>query len=330
MEELLKKIIGSLHEKDFSHEKAVLKSLNGKSVSEEISLKNYSTLKKSYEYMNAFFIDGGSASLLSSSSFSLGFFRACIVKSEQDEFSVSFSEELYCAALQENDFFSLSTFPEHPGINKVRVKSKSLDESFSSFDSWKACSAARRLLEISLAIKAASDNKGSLIVLDGSLDGEEYEEMLLETLKRAALKNGNVVIGLSKSNSFSTNMNRPLTYALLSRKKNSWIYKLKVSPSDRFKACYVKFSDGSSYAFRADFFPEQESQAIKALESLAGISNDALFQGYPYGLVEADDFARISLEEKQSIIAGLASLQDWNLLEKAAFDIHELLDSSKF
>lgn len=331
MDSLIRKISRFIRDKDFSGEKAVLKAVSGKSVSEDIRLENYDLLKKNKNHTSAFFVDGGSASLLSSSAFALGMFRACTIKLEENDFSLYFLKDLFCAALPEKKFFVLHTSPSYEFIEGMRVHPKSSDDALDSGVPWKACSAARRLLELSIVFKVVSENKDSLIVLDGSLDGEDHEESLLEAIKSTALKNNNVVLGLSKSNSFSTNMNRPLSYALMEKKSGSWVYKFSESPSRFFSVCYAKLHEQSEFAFRIDFFPEQENAVNGALESLSSTSDDSLFQGYPFGLIEADDFARISLEEKESVLEGLASSnKEWNSVEEAASNAHKILDSAKF
>ncbi len=332
MERLLKKLGGFLKEKDFSSEKAVLKSVSGRAVSEEIRLENYEFISKSNSYQKLFFVDGGSTPLLSSASFALGMFRACIIKSEKSEFSVHCLEDLFCAAIPEKGFFVLSASPNNSFLESIKIKPRNTDDALDPGIPWRACSAARRLLELSSALKAASESKESLIVLDGSLDGEEHEKALLDEIRETALKNNNVVLGLSKSNSFSTDKDRPLSYALLANKKKPWIYKFVLSPSDFFSVCFVKLHEHSDYSFRVDYFPEQIKCLGKAIESLSGISDDSLFYGYPYGLIEADSFARISLQEKELVLASIASEQSdyWSDLEKAAGNPHKILDSAKF
>jgi NurA-like 5'-3' nuclease len=96
----------------------------------------------------------------------------------------------------------------------------------------------------------------------------------------------------------------------------------------KYDILFSKLSKRSNYIFRIDI--NHINKINDVLSLLMKNSNDPIFLGYPYGLVEADKFARVSnkelelLKTKFMIKAG----KDWksinNLLKTK--DSHGILD----
>ena len=60
---------------------------------------------------------------------------------------------------------------------------------------------------------------------------------------------------------------------------------------------FVKLHEKSKHIFRFEIYKEQKFNINRILSLIAENSNDPVFLGYPYGLIEADRFARISNKE---------------------------------
>ena len=127
-----------------------------------------------------------------------------------------------------------------------------------------------------------------------------------------------------------------------------------------FDVCFVKWHQASRHVFRVDLrFPSHNpsntpskgnsgivspdytgyiigytDQVQTALSSLLWNAADPLFPGYPYGLLEADQFARVSHQEQQYYHVILQSLLSKDTptmtMWEAAANAHSILDTSRF
>lgn len=166
---------------------------------------------------------------------------------------------------------------------------------------------ARRFAELAVAAMVAVD----VIVLDGTLEPSfRNEEKYLPKLPVN-------VCALAKSSSlFTASGNSPVV--LLN----------KLSPSGRWsyfveeQSYFVKLHEKARHVFRftgnKDFLPY-----------LVENSTDALFLGYPYGLIAVDRFARVSNEEKRSLKMNLLLKADNKEIAEylSATDAHDILDN---
>ena len=83
---------------------------------------------------------------------------------------------------------------------------------------------------------------------------------------------------------------------------NAWYYNPIVDithPDHRAEMYAVKLHPNSEYVFRLEILKDQakmmdKKKQEKCICSLAECSKDASFPGYPYGLIDADRFARVS------------------------------------
>jgi hypothetical protein len=95
------------------------------------------------------------------------------------------------------------------------------------------------------------------------------------------------------------------------------------------KTFFVKLHASSEYVFRLDTFAHAANVA-KYLSPVVAHSKDPVFVGYPYGLIEADRFARVSNREAESLrmMFRVKAGKDWEMLDSAAksMDAHSVLD----
>jgi hypothetical protein len=110
------------------------------------------------------------------------------------------------------------------------------------------------------------------------------------------------ICALSKTSSLLTKSGHTLT-AYLARKtdKGIWYYFTGKATNQHHTAeiFFVKFHPKSDYVFRFEI--SKTSDINQCFSLLCENSKDPIFLGYPYGLVEADRFARVSFKEAESL-----------------------------
>jgi len=138
---------------------------------------------------------------------------------------------------------------------------------------------ARRFAELALAQKIQAD----FIILDGTLTPTfHHEEKFLRSLP------ANVSAIAKSSQLFTTSGNSPVVLLNQLGPEGCWSYQLNE------KTSFVKLHPQAQHVFRFE-------GDLAVLPHLLLNSQDALFLGYPYGLIFADKFARISNQEKNSL-----------------------------
>ena len=83
---------------------------------------------------------------------------------------------------------------------------------------------------------------------------------------------------------------------------------------------FIKLNKKSRHIFRFEVYKKNKFDVNEIL-TLLKINQDPVFLGYPYGLIEADKFARVTNNEKE-YLKTILSLK--RIEEKEA---HEILDS---
>ncbi len=284
-----------------------------------ISKENFHKIDSSKKSEVAF-IDGGNAEVLGAASFSLQLIRGAVVKYEGREKTGEERESFELLVTLEDGGFEVQTFPEtampklefdndEPGLKtgEERVRAQ------------KIASVCRRLFEL----KLAKDVDADYIVLDGSLYSRvRQEEQLLQVLR----KKDSAVTGLSKTSGLMTERGRVFSAAISSLKNGSWYYK-PVFEGGGVEVLFARLNENSNHVFRIDTFDFEES-LLKVLKSM---SNDPVFPGYPYGLIEADKKARVSNRERDYRFTQLKSEfgGDWERIKPYLHtsDAHEVLDN---
>ena len=180
---------------------------------------------------------------------------------------------------------------------------------------------ARQTREYKLALDLLEDKNIDVIAIDGSVELSQKKPGLLKDLLEKGKEKNIQIIGLSKTNSFSTDTGAPLSYILKDHmREKSYI---NLYSEKNYEISMVKFHKDSPYTLKLD-----SNQPLTNIYSQLSLnSNDALFLGYPYGFVKVDEYARVT---KQEII------QEKNALPKniqkliAHNELHEKLDTKKF
>ncbi len=184
---------------------------------------------------------------------------------------------------------------------------------------------------------------GSLILMDGSLRASvSLPHKLIQRICKKANEKKVHLAGVTKTSTLYWGKHSPLIPIVkrLGDKaypRKAWFccltdVKKEIADSRWFGTIYIaKLSPESDYAFRIDINREDEENPEKILETIASLSQDPVYLGYPYPLAAIHNRVRIAESEIEDFYFRLQSLaleegikmEDWNILFS---DSHELLD----
>lgn len=242
------------------------------------------------------FIDGGQAEILSAGNFCLSFIRVAAITFKDNQKTKCLQNEFYLfttAAYQNKElYYQAKIFTRQEQLIEeqdllISSSHPSIKTGLERAPIGKISAMARRFAELALARIIAADNAVNsnvpLIILDGTLEKTlANEEKYLGQL-------GNNVSSIAKTSSlFTATGNSPAV--LLSRLSPPGVWHYPITE----QTSLVKLNPAARHIFRFE-------GNRQALPHLIANSSDALFLGYPYGLILADKLARVSEQEKQSL-----------------------------
>lgn len=263
------------------------------------------------------FVDGGQAEILSAGNFCLSFIRVGALVYFSNKKIKDYQHEFYLlttAKYENNDLvYESKIFPVGNGslldANDLQISSS--DATFRSgverAPITKVSDLARRFAELALCRKVDAD----IIVLDGILEPSlRNEEKYLSQLPSN-------VCALAKSSSlFTASGNSPAVLLNKLGPEGCWSYMVENN------TYFVKLHPLAKHVFR--FTGNKE-----ALPILKENSTDALFLGYPYGLIAVDRLARVSNEEKRNLRMNiLLKAENKEIAEYlSSTNAHDILDN---
>lgn len=268
------------------------------------------------------FIDGGSGEITGSSSYSLQLIRIASTSYKSTEKEDSNLEEFHVLAIDNGSFIDLYYQPAQELPERINLEEEDKP--------WQACNLVRRLAEIKHLEEVMGD--ADIVVLDGSFESKHSKEKeYLEKVFEKAKETDNLPVALSKTNNLVTDKGRPASYALLEKAREynylrEWFYVFSTNE------LFVKLNKDTSEVFKLDFIPSQLDKVKQILPNLAFNASDPLFKGYPYGLVDADDIARVSLQELSEYKSLLEIRKTVKNIEESenSKNAHSKLDNAKF
>ena len=281
----------------------------------QINQTNFHSISAQAEGKSITFIDGGQAEILSTGNFCLSFIRVAAITFKDNKKVKYFKNEFYLftkASYRENEIYYESKLftKENPLINETDLFISSNDTTIKNGTERapisKSSSMARRFAELALAGMIDSD----FIILDGTLEKTfSQEEKYLNKLSPK-------VSALAKTSSLFTGSGNSPTI-LLNKIGPGGAWRYDLNP----QTCFVKLHPTSKHVFRFEGNKE-------ILPYLISNSADALFLGYPYGLILADKLARVTNQEKTALTARfLLNKQNNELMGYLATnDAHQILD----
>lgn len=188
---------------------------------------------------------------------------------------------------------------------------------------------------------------GDLAVRDGTLQTAVTNESVPASAAfQAAIDSRVTLSALAKTSALFTSSGISLLAAVGKLARDAgvagrWYYHPLVvneHPEHRAEIFACRLHPASRHVFRFEMLREQaramgEDSLGRVLALLAANSSDLAFPGYPHGLVEADNQARVRRHEKEALGALLASALAgkgaWERLRghMGASDAHDILDS---
>lgn len=299
----------------------------------KISQDFFHELTPVLSYKRVAFVDGGNSELIKTGNCSLHFIRVYFNMWGSNKKIKSDKFEFYCL---------VNSFIEK---NKLKYKVKifnnilNIDESLLCFDSnddnmsegksrfniSKVGEICRRFAELKVCKHIADKENVNFIVLDGSLETNiTNEDKIAQELFDSARKKGVELVGFCKTNTvFADNGSNFGFFLDMISPFKQWFY---FPVAEDFNIFFAKLNNNSKHVFRIDSLTKNS----EVFSLLASNSTDPVFIGYPYGLVDADRFARVSNREKEMLSASLKSKlkDDWKILDinQGSCNAHSILD----
>lgn len=330
-----------------------------------LSRENFVPIKPIESKRKLVFVDGGNQEILGAPNFSIQFNRVYFNIFETHQrilwdsmpSRVEFLSSTNSRFHEDEIFYDTSIFP-------LEDKHKDLlpnetDLSFNSFDRTvtigtqradiaRVASIARKFAEWEYAFHVVGKGmeEDDVLVIDGTLQtGFTNELKYASKVHRAANSSGVILTGLSKTSHLFTTTGLSLLGAVnkfaydCSIPFDSWYIPIaEVATTDHNAViCIVKLHSMGNHVFRFEISRDQFKQLGKdgvdeILGQLATNSQDVSFPGYPYGLVDADRFARVSTHEIESyqaiLLSEISKMGNWPKFSRhvSASDAHNILN----
>lgn len=312
------------------------------------------------------FVDGGNQEIVGAPNFSVQINRVYfnIFKGHERILPKSLPRrvEFYSVTRARCDedgiFYDTSVFPVKPEFEDLLpnqlLSFNSMDRTVTlgnqRADISHVAAVARRFAEWEFAGHVLENelDKGDVIVHDGSLQTSLTNEYkYLARAVEATMKKGVVFAGLSKTSTLFTTTGLSLLGAVRkladdSGVEGSWCLPIaKVDKVLHNAFIYVvKLHENAEYVFRYEIYGEQaknmsEEDLALVTSALASNSKDVGFPGYPYGLIDADSFARVSGDEidayRVMLMSEISKGGNWEKISRhiCSREAHSVLDALK-
>lgn len=300
----------------------------------ELKKENWQWIKTAAaELCPVIFVDGGQARLVATPEAELHRIRtATAAASGKGISSVAQRQGLLLIKLKANN--GNDRFVCEANLSDSNLELEDGVLTFEAAEPAKAAEAVRRLAELHAAIKAVegADEKGRFLVLDGTLEtfSAKEKEAMVKLAKEA--KERKVVVGaVAKTCSLLTEKGEALISAAeeASCGKEGYIMVAEGKSESHTAAIAVaRLNKSAGHLFRIETASRDDLDSL--ISALKMQSNDLAFPGYPYGLVMADRFARVSNAEaeleKAKIIATADAEMKKMLWQEKAMNAHSILD----
>ena len=324
--------------------------------------ENFRLINKIESPRDIAFVDGGNLELIGAPNFSIQLNRVYGAKWHNDRRifnnKVEFYSATYSTSLVDNQIQYKTIF--EPGTNNNDVRKtlpKEEDLSFAANDRSimsgnqvadisRVSSIGRRFSEWTNATNLIGQlNEDDILMIDGTLQTNfTNESKYLSNLRRKARENGVILCGLSKTSSLQTTTGLSLLGSInrLAEENNierEWYYPFAVSTATAHDVMIfiIKLSRNSDRIFRFEvdrrtFEELNDLQINEVFSTIMRNSNDLSFIGYPYGLIDADNMARVSYDESDeyrgiitSILSQSGEAKEF-LRHIQAKDAHDILN----
>ena len=298
-----------------------------------LGIENFNPIKSVESNRKIAFIDGGNQPLVEAPNFSIQlnrvYFNLFSGRRAVQPSSLPQRVEFFSATVakfrKEQIYYDTEILPLDDKLSTFLPDARDL--SFSSMDRRimagtgradiaRVATIARRFAEWELARHVTREELGEndVLVMDGTLRTAFTNEAKYARAAYAESKNRGVVYsGLSKTCRLFTTTGLSLLGALRKLAADNdvapmWYYypiAESMSPEHEASIFIVKLNSQSPRAFRYEIQSQQASSLTpeamnEIMSQLATNSSDIEFPGYPYGLIDADDNARVRYEEVEA------------------------------
>jgi hypothetical protein len=295
-----------------------------------LRLENFNGITRTDSERRLAFIDGGNQELVGAPNFSVQLNRAYfnifnkrrMIQPVELPSRIEFLSATIAKFEDGKMLYNTSLFPMSGVVpsylpDQTDLSFDSADRSLmvgnSRADIGRVASIARRFAEWRFAQRVVEKelDKGDVLVMDGTLrTAFANESKYAKAAYHAAYERGTVYSGLSKTSRLFTTTGLSLLGAVRRLALDNvthpvWYYypiAESLSPEHEAAIFLLKLSDMSKRIFRYEINAEQvktssTGELNEIFTALSQNSNDLTFPGYPYGLIDADDNARVRTEE---------------------------------
>ncbi len=312
------------------------------------------------------FVDGGNVELIKAPNFAIGLTRLYFnlfkgskrleaVKVPQ---RIEFYTVSYTSVEKGEIFYKTELVPIKEEWSKYLPKDSDLE--FDSFDptimSGNQRAPISRVLGVSRVfaewcfsgfIAGEELQNGEVLIRDGTLQTTVTKESkYANEAYNAALEKGVYFAALAKTSTLFTDTGLPLFSAIHTLSESSklkdseWYYHPIVEithPDHKAEMFAVKLFRMSEYVFRFEVLRDQVKKSNfndieLIISALSKNSQDIGFPGYPYGLFDADKFARVTMMEQNAnsfqLLAAIGQKEVWKKISRfvKSSDAHDTLN----
>ena len=328
-----------------------------------LDAKNFKPITLMFSEGKIAFVDGGNHEILHAPNFSVqinriyhNIFREGLRRTLGDlPIRIEFFSATYSDFHSDQLFFKTLTFPIREEHRKYLPEEKDLifnsaDRTLTTglqrADISRVASLSRRFAEWEFASHIVSKelDEDDILVVDGTLQAPHTNEgKYVEKIQKHALKKGVYFTGLSKACELHTTTGLSLIGAIRKLAMDNgisgmWYFPIASISSPDHKAIMlaVKLHPKADRVFRFEVFAEEPSigdeRVEKVLQQLSSNASDISFPGYPYGLIDADMFARVREDEveryQMMLFSEISKQGKWEkfLRHIQATDTHDILN----
>ncbi len=274
-----------------------------------IDKNNFKEIKDIDTNQKIAFIDAGNTEILKAPNFSLQLIRTYYSIYEQNKRISSKKQEFYILINAENKEENINYKVKFFGLDKKELEFNSFDETIRQgkhrISITSIGNVIRRFAELQTAKEIINElNKNDIIVMDGDLKATITNEInYLNELYQKSIEKNIIISAISKTSELFTETGNALIPVLNEIAPNTeWYYHplVEISNENHKVGMYIiKLHKNSNYIFKFEIFNKIKYNIDNILSILKQNSKDPVFLGYPYGLIEADQKARISNKENE-------------------------------
>lgn len=277
-------------------------SLEGKTFT--LQKQKFQNVKPASTFKNIIFIDGGNQDVITTPGFTL----------QKIRISKVFYQEEARKNIENKEYYLLV---DDEGKVVYEQNNKKYEDKYEQ----EPVNAFRKTKEFEQATQ-----EKDLVIIDGALNNALVKQNIFK--QATSQKN---VVGIAKTTKAQSKNKLPVNYIF-----KTFTKKHDIKPPYVYEAFTIKntkthfVSMYKNRVLRIDTHKDANIHVI--LHSLKKHFYDPSFPGYPYGLIDADDNARVTnveINEDKLNLKTVIGNSNYNLLDES-FDAHDILDNMKF